>query len=128
MSDLDDDLEVQNMLAVSSTELEFKTLLWTDANKDWLEAQKAKKEQPNAKDKSLRQVKKKQKKQNQPFTGASSAAEAARNLIQSKPSLSKKINYKVLDNLFDSPVSNSSVPVGDGYSADSVTGFGRYSL
>lgn len=40
LSDLDDDLEVQNMLAVSSTELEFKTLLWTDANKDWLEAQK----------------------------------------------------------------------------------------
>lgn len=40
LSDLDDDLEVQNMLAVSSAEVEFKTLLWTDANKDWLEAQK----------------------------------------------------------------------------------------
>ena len=40
LSDLDDDNEVQNMLAVSSAEIEFKTLLWTDANKDWLEAQK----------------------------------------------------------------------------------------
>jgi hypothetical protein len=28
------------MLAVSSAEIEFKTILWTDANKDWLEAQK----------------------------------------------------------------------------------------
>jgi hypothetical protein len=40
LSDLDDDLEVQNMLAVSNDEVEFKTLLWTDANKDWIEAQK----------------------------------------------------------------------------------------
>jgi hypothetical protein len=50
-------------------------------------------------------------------------------LIESKPALSKKINYKVLDNLFDAPITATSVPVGDGgYSADSVTGFGRYSV
>ena len=42
LSDLDDDFEVQNMLAVSAEEIEFKTLLWTDSNKDWIEAQKGK--------------------------------------------------------------------------------------
>ena len=49
LSDLDDDLEVQNMLAVSTDEVEFKTMLWTDENKDWLAAQEAKKLQESDK-------------------------------------------------------------------------------
>ncbi len=49
LSDLDDDLEVQNMLAVSTDEVEFKTMLWTDENKDWLAAQEAKKLQASDK-------------------------------------------------------------------------------
>jgi hypothetical protein len=39
LSDLDDDLEVQNMLAVTEEEIEFKTMLWMNENHDWLQSQ-----------------------------------------------------------------------------------------
>ena len=39
LSDLDEDLEVQNMLAVTEEEIEFKTMLWMNENHDWLQSQ-----------------------------------------------------------------------------------------
>lgn len=106
LSDLDDDREVQNMLAVSTEEVEFKTLLWTSENQEWMDSQEAKRQQRSEKDllpKSASQSSKQRKRPKKPshraLPYATSAAEAARNLIDSKPALSRKINYTVLDNL-----------------------------
>ena len=43
LSDLDEDDEVQAILNVTPQEVEFKTLLWTQENQDWLAKQELKK-------------------------------------------------------------------------------------
>jgi transcription factor IIIB subunit 2 len=105
LSDLDDDIEVQNMLAVSTEEIEFKKMLWMDENKEWLQIQEAKQKQeecqlkPQMSKSNAKHTKKKLKRDPRWNSPAASAAEAAKNLINSKPTLSKKINYTILENL-----------------------------
>ena len=102
LSELDDDLEVQNMLAVTPEEVEFKTLMWIDENQEWLANQEAKrliKAEKHSQHKTKTRSIKKQKREQKSLPYANTPSEAAKNLVSSKKTLSKKINYKVLDNL-----------------------------
>ncbi|TPX51737.1 hypothetical protein SeLEV6574_g00125 [Synchytrium endobioticum] len=102
---LDDDVEIANVL-LSEPEIELKTKLWEEENRDWEEKQARKRilEQASGKDsdakKPRRNRKDKDASKSQP---AATAAEAARNLLATKKQLSKKINHEMLDKLFDIP-------------------------
>jgi transcription factor IIIB subunit 2 len=101
LSDLDDDPDVINCLAMSDDETEFKGQLWMAENREWVEKQEQIKQSGGTIKREIKKVKiqltKKPKKISQK---AGSAAEAARKMVEAKPSLSRKINYEVLEDLF----------------------------
>ncbi|KAJ3393077.1 transcription factor TFIIIB subunit brf1 [Chytriomyces hyalinus] len=127
LSFLDDDLEVNGCL-LTEEEVDIKKLFWEAENKDWERAKLAT-DAANAN----KPVSKKPRKKREPSSGGSgpagSAHEAGLNFIASKPSLSKKINYDMIDSLFNE---DPGAPDGAGYDSvrtgnyatGSVTGFG----
>ncbi|KAJ3249053.1 transcription factor TFIIIB subunit brf1 [Chytriomyces hyalinus] len=127
LSFLDDDLEVNGCL-LTEEEVDIKKLFWEAENKDWERAKLAT-DAANAN----KPVSKKPRKKREPSSGGSgpagSAHEAGLNFIASKPSLSKKINYDMIDSLFNEDPSATdgagynSVRTGN-YATGSVTGFG----
>ncbi|KAI8816210.1 cyclin-like protein [Fimicolochytrium jonesii] len=131
LSDLDDDPEIQNIVSVSTWEAELKEALWTEENKDWILKQKLK-----AMDeaKGLTSVPRKRRKTGstrQTLPHASNPAEATKNFLDTKPRTSKKINYDLLDNLFEvdeDDILRKQELVAKGelrHVEGSVTGFGR---
>ncbi|KAI8593886.1 cyclin-like protein [Geranomyces variabilis] len=127
LSELDDDPELQNILSVTEAEAELKEILWTEENKDWILKQQLKALDEKGKDNGSK--KKRQRKPKKQLPAANSPAEATRNLLDAKPRASKKINYEVIDNLFEIDVDDikrKQANLGElGYSESSVTGFGR---
>ncbi|KAJ3345026.1 transcription factor TFIIIB subunit brf1 [Entophlyctis luteolus] len=98
LSALDEDTEIQDCL-LTEAEIELKTMFWEAENNEW-ERLKA----ISAKSESAKVVKKRKKRKpnsSQPLPAASSALEAGMQLLASQPSLSKKINYDMMENLFN---------------------------
>ncbi|KAJ1341467.1 hypothetical protein BSLG_003121 [Batrachochytrium salamandrivorans] len=100
LSDLDDDEEVQAMIDVTPEEVEFKEAVWTEENKEWIVLQEAK-AALGTDAASIDKRKPKKRIRSAQVFGAPTPAEAAKNLLMSKPALSKKINYGVLESLFE---------------------------
>ncbi|KAI8927947.1 cyclin-like protein [Entophlyctis helioformis] len=98
LSELDSDEDIQAMIDVTEDEIQFKTAIWTEENKDWILRQEAKLAQEA--DSSVEKRKPRKRQKTHKKFEAPTAAEAAKNLIMSKPALSKKINYGVLETLF----------------------------
>ncbi|KAJ3039196.1 transcription factor TFIIIB subunit brf1 [Rhizophlyctis rosea] len=125
---LDDDPDVREAITTDPDEIKMRTDVWTLNNQDWEAKQltKAKLEKSGNKARKPRQ-----KKPPRNYSGAT-PAEATRNLVDSKPRMSKKINYEVMESLFEvdedklaaASRSKSSLKI----SADSVTGFGTVSV
>ncbi|KAJ3085738.1 transcription factor TFIIIB subunit brf1 [Quaeritorhiza haematococci] len=108
LSYLDDDLEIQGAL-LTPDEVEFKTVIWMGENSDWIIKQDAKAKANENKKPSNRSRGPRKKRDPISFPPAASAAEAARNLVNTKKVLSKKINYAVLDGLFEDLAAEISV-------------------
>eukprot|EP00842_Homolaphlyctis_polyrhiza_P000607 jgi/Hompol1/1547/HPOL_002737-RA len=104
LDDLDDDIEVQNMLDVGEDEVEFKKMIWEEENGDWEIKQAAKRAHELVHGVPDKRRNKKRQRANTSRFEASTAAEAARNLVMAKPTLSKKINYNVLETLFETNI------------------------
>ncbi|OAJ41686.1 hypothetical protein BDEG_25246 [Batrachochytrium dendrobatidis JEL423] len=100
LSDLDDDQEIQAMIDVTPEEVEFKEAIWTEENKEWILRQQAKAALGIGLAESEKRKPKKRPRVIRSYE-APTAAEAAKNLVMSKPTLSKKINYGVLETLFE---------------------------
>ncbi|KAI8912100.1 cyclin-like protein [Powellomyces hirtus] len=128
LSELDDDPEIQNIVSVTEAEAELKEILWTEENKDWILKQQLKALDEKGKD-SSKPKKPRTKKLKKQLPVANSPAEATRNLLETKPRASKKINYEVIDSLFEineDDIKRKQALIGEmGYSESSVTGFGR---
>ncbi|RIB03051.1 Brf1-like TBP-binding domain-containing protein [Gigaspora rosea] len=108
-SDFDDD-EIRNIV-LSEEEVKIKTQVWMDMNHEYLkevEAKRKKQEIDRANGIGVRRHKRPRKGKNDDQTAASTPAEAARRLFEER-NLSKKINFKVLDSLFDN-ITGSSMP------------------
>ncbi|KAJ3333518.1 transcription factor TFIIIB subunit brf1, partial [Kappamyces sp. JEL0680] len=105
LSDLDDDPEVMNSIAMDEEETDFKRELWMAENHDWVAKQQANAGQVKA-PKRIEQRKvsgavlmlQRHKRDTSEFK-AGTAIEATRKMIESKPAMSKKINYDVLNDL-----------------------------
>ncbi|KAI9704376.1 MAG: transcription factor TFIIIB subunit brf1 [Candelina mexicana] len=112
-AEFDDDPEVANCL-LSPEEVEVKERIWVHENRDWLRAKQAKilKEQAEGPKKPVRKRKRKARMGDMSgregeVSGASSPAEAV-NMMLERRGLSKKINYKVMEGLFDKSDSGSA--------------------
>ncbi|KAI9016770.1 cyclin-like protein [Hyaloraphidium curvatum] len=113
---LDDDEEIQGAL-LEQDEVEFKTIIWTNENKDWLEAQEEKRLQAEAdraagiEPKPPRQKRRKkanaagpdgqEEKAGAPVVAPTPAEATKAMLASASKKSSKKINYAVLENLFE---------------------------
>nr|KAJ3422673.1 transcription factor TFIIIB subunit brf1 [Polyrhizophydium stewartii] len=95
LSDLDDDDEIKAIIDVTPEEVEFKEAVWMEENRDWVLRQEAKRALERE---GIAEKRKPRKKSSKRFD-ASTPAEATKNMIKSKPALSKKINYDVIDTL-----------------------------
>ncbi|KAI9810911.1 MAG: transcription factor TFIIIB subunit brf1 [Pycnora praestabilis] len=136
-----DDPEVSNCL-LSSEEVEIKERIWVHENRDWLRAKQAKilKEQAEGPKKIVRRRKRRNRMGDMSGrtggeggeggeggtgvggSGASTPAEAAR-LMMERRGFSKKINYKMLEGLFDRGGGKiESMSSGDGSRAESPSG------
>ncbi|KAJ1956347.1 transcription factor TFIIIB subunit brf1 [Dispira parvispora] len=103
--DFDDDEIIHTIL--SATEIEEKTALWMVNNADYLKEQELKKALKDTQAMYVGQRKKRAKANTSRIEPSTTAAEAARKLLTQKR-LSKKINYAVLDNLFDAPANGQT--------------------
>ncbi|KAI8645914.1 hypothetical protein BD408DRAFT_429082 [Parasitella parasitica] len=100
--------EIEAMI-LTPEEVNLKTKVWYNANKDYLEEMAIRRMVENEKGvPSTRKHKHKKKKQ----LPASSPAEAAKQLLEKKK-LSKKINQAVFDDMFESPESIAKIKVRD---------------
>ncbi|KND02835.1 transcription factor TFIIIB subunit BRF1 [Spizellomyces punctatus DAOM BR117] len=127
LSDLDNDPEIVNILGVTQEEVELKEMIWMEENQDWILKQQLKEQTKTTTTKKQR--KPRHRKPKQALPPAQSPAEATKNLLNTKPRASKKINYDVIESLFDVDDDEIRKRVasvsGKGYSGMSVTGFGR---
>ncbi|OLY84195.1 Transcription factor IIIB 60 kDa subunit [Smittium mucronatum] len=99
-----DDPEIQNSL-LNQDEIEIKTRIWTENNKDYLELQQLKALLKEKSDDTPNKPKPKRRKYNKTeLKQGDTALESTKNMLVSKK-LSKKINYDVLDTLFEIDVS-----------------------
>ncbi|OMJ26344.1 Transcription factor IIIB 60 kDa subunit [Smittium culicis] len=97
-----DDSEIENCL-LTSEEVEEKTKIWTNNNKEYLELQELKKlfnEKTGNNDDTDKPKPKKKKSARVGHKQGETALESTKNMLASKK-LSKKINYDVLDTLFE---------------------------
>lgn len=100
LSDLDDDNEIEDITNVTKEEVELKEIIWTEENKSWILKQEQKEILAKNNTRQKKTYTKKVKKEKQIFPPARTPAEATRNLMSSRPRISKKINYDVIDTLF----------------------------
>ncbi|KAI9724340.1 MAG: hypothetical protein M1812_000408 [Candelaria pacifica] len=112
-TEFDKDPEVANCL-LSPEEVEIKERIWVHENRDWLRAKQAKilKEQAEGPKKPVRKRKRKARMGDMSgregeVSGASSPAEAV-NMMLERRGFSKKINYRVVEGLFDKSDSGSA--------------------
>ncbi|KAK9444762.1 Transcription factor TFIIB [Metarhizium brunneum] len=99
-----DDPEVQNCL-LSPDEARIKELIWVNQNKDWLRQHQEKlfrKKVEAERPKQTRRRRKRAKMGEGQTSPASSAAEAAINVVKDR-AWSKRINYDAIRNIFDIP-------------------------
>ncbi|KAJ3014929.1 UNVERIFIED_CONTAM: transcription factor TFIIIB subunit brf1 [Siphonaria sp. JEL0065] len=131
LSLLDQDIEIEDCL-LTEQEVEIKKMFWEAENKEW-EREKLAAEASGVKPAAKKQRKKREKVGggsggDSTTPAAASAHQAGMNLLASKPSLSKKINYDVIGNLFNEDPSEQSYDLEaarpGGYASGSVTGFG----
>ncbi|CAG8633009.1 14512_t:CDS:10 [Acaulospora morrowiae] len=125
-SDFDDD-EISNVI-LSEEEVKIKTQVWMDMNREYLkevEEKRKKQEMDRANGIGVRRHKRPRKGKSDEHAVASTPAEAARRLFEER-NLSKKINFKVLDSLFDNiPDSIPNTPTSwRDYDPTSVSGSG----
>ncbi|CAG8439942.1 11419_t:CDS:2 [Acaulospora colombiana] len=126
-SDFDDD-EISNVI-LSEEEVKIKTQVWMDMNREYLkevEEKRKKQEIDRANGIGVRRVCNRARKgRSDEHSVASTPAEAARRLFEER-NLSKKINFKVLDSLFDNiPDSIPNTPTSwRDYDPTSVSGSG----
>ncbi|EXX55240.1 Brf1p [Rhizophagus irregularis DAOM 197198w] len=101
-SDLDEDDEVKNAI-LTEDEVKLKTQVWMELNGDYLREMEEKRKQQEIDRQNgigVRRHKRPRKGRNADQMVASTPAEAARKLFEER-NLSKKINFKVLDNLLE---------------------------
>ncbi|RIA98979.1 hypothetical protein C1645_685214 [Glomus cerebriforme] len=99
-SDLDEDEEVKNAI-LSEDEVKLKTQVWMELNGDYLkEMEEKRKQQEIDRQNGIGVRRRPRKGRNADQMVASTPAEAARKLFEER-NLSKKINFKVLDNLLE---------------------------
>ncbi|KAJ3299940.1 transcription factor TFIIIB subunit brf1 [Borealophlyctis nickersoniae] len=133
LSDLDDDIEIVNMINVTPEEVELKNAIWMEENKDWVARQRMKEIlRANGEGPKPRTKKPRNKGPQNQLPVAETPAEAARNFIETRPVLSKKLNTEffetMLEDIDEAKVQEALAKQRSlGYSADSVTGFGRVS-
>jgi len=99
---LDNDEEIKDVI-LNEEEVEFKTRVWTNENKDWIEAQEAKRRQAimDLENGVVRKPRTKKRNTNKdPAPTAQTPAEAAKKLL-TQTKISKKINYAAIDHLFE---------------------------
>ncbi|KAL0095148.1 hypothetical protein J3Q64DRAFT_1632279 [Phycomyces blakesleeanus] len=110
LSDVDDE-EIEAMI-LTNDEVNAKTIVWYNANKEYLEemAAKARKQEMDRKN-GIFTKKGKSGKRKRP-TQANTPAEAAKQLVIQKK-LSKKINQAVFDDMFESPESIAKIKAQD---------------
>ncbi|KAJ3401184.1 transcription factor TFIIIB subunit brf1, partial [Chytridiales sp. JEL 0842] len=123
LSALDADTEVNGAL-LSEIEVKIKTKYWTEENADWILKEAAKKAAEKNGDKDRAPKKPRKKKEPTAVPTSSTAYEAGVNLISTKKTLSRKINYDLMQNLFqdDSSAGRTAYATGE-YASGSVTGF-----
>ncbi|CAI2161813.1 15519_t:CDS:10 [Funneliformis geosporum] len=101
-SDLDEDEEVRNAI-LTEDEVILKTQVWMELNGEFLMEMEEKRKQQEIDRQNgigVRRHKRPRKSRNNDPTVSSTPAEAARKLFEER-NLSKKINFKVLDNLLE---------------------------
>ncbi|PKC10862.1 BRF1-domain-containing protein [Rhizophagus irregularis] len=99
-SDLDEDDEVKNAI-LTEDEVKLKTQVWMELNGDYLrEMEEKRKQQEIDRQNGIGVRRRPRKGRNADQMVASTPAEAARKLFEER-NLSKKINFKVLDNLLE---------------------------
>ncbi|CAG8663191.1 16692_t:CDS:2, partial [Funneliformis caledonium] len=101
-SDLDEDEEVRNAI-LTEDEVILKTRVWMELNGEFLMEMEEKRKQQEIDRQNgigVRRHKRPRKSRNNDLTVSSTPAEAARRLFEER-NLSKKINFKVLDNLLE---------------------------
>ncbi|KAI9020964.1 hypothetical protein CLU79DRAFT_719710 [Phycomyces nitens] len=110
LSDVDDE-EIEAMI-LTSEEVTTKTIVWYNANKEYLEemAAKARKQEMDRKNGIFTKRGKTGKRKRAPQ--ANTPAEAAKQLVMQKK-LSKKINQAVFDDMFESPESIAKIKAQD---------------
>ncbi|KAI8804105.1 cyclin-like protein [Cladochytrium replicatum] len=136
---LDDDADIRNVL-LEEHEIQNKTEFWMEENKDWLEKQEQKRKRQEMEGDRPKRANIKRKKGPYLAQNHASAAEAATNMLTTKKTLSKKINYNVLTSALDFDEDSKSAIIGMGVAFSkgkgmsgspapfSVTGFGTVSV
>ncbi|ORX95439.1 BRF1-domain-containing protein [Basidiobolus meristosporus CBS 931.73] len=100
-SDIDDD-EIRNVI-LDDEEVKVKTEVWTENNKEYLEQLEAKRKREELNQQlgiNTKTHRKRRKKSTKPTTPAQTVVEAAKQMLNTKK-VSKKINYAVLESLFE---------------------------
>ncbi|KAK9719514.1 transcription factor TFIIIB subunit brf1, variant 2 [Basidiobolus ranarum] len=100
-SDIDDD-EIRNVI-LDDEEVKVKTEVWTENNKEYLEQLEAKRKREELNQQlgiNTKTHRKRRKKSNKPTAPAETVVEAAKQMLNTKK-VSKKINYAVLESLFE---------------------------
>ncbi|KAJ3177524.1 dolichol-P-mannose synthesis [Irineochytrium annulatum] len=122
--ELDDDPEVSG-ITLSPEEVELKTLYWTSENADWLVKEANKKRALESGEITQKPKKPRKRKEHAQTPVSASPYQAGVNLVKKDKTLSRKINYSIVENLLatdpDSPVAS---PPSTGPVPGSVTGFG----
>ncbi|KAI9338236.1 cyclin-like protein [Obelidium mucronatum] len=125
LSLLDQDSEVEDCL-LTEQEIEIKKMFWEAENKEWEREKLAAGTRPVTKKAKKRRIA--GNSSNNAIIPADSVQQAGMNVLASKPSLSKKINYDVIGHLFNDDPSEQLFdmePARPGnYASNSVTGFG----
>merc|ERR1719272_2014912 len=105
LSDMDDD-DLDGMI-LNDTEVEQKTAIWMEMNKDYLKDQAQKASDGGSDAKTQRPSRSRGKKgSSKQGETAGSAAEATKNMLEQRK-LSKKINYDALESHFSAGTSSS---------------------
>ncbi|CAO3594341.1 unnamed protein product [Absidia cylindrospora] len=100
LSDVDDE-EIEAML-LSPMEVELKTVIWYNANKEYLEEMEAKARKIEMDKKNGVYTKRNKGQKRKRLPAASTPAEAAKQLLNTRK-ISRKINQAVFDDMFESP-------------------------
>ncbi|KAI8343021.1 hypothetical protein BC941DRAFT_492198 [Chlamydoabsidia padenii] len=110
LSDVDDD-EIEAMI-LTPVEVELKTLIWYNANKEYLEEMEAKARKIEMDKKNGVYTKRSKGTKRKKLPTASTPAEAAKRLLNTRK-ISRKINQAVFDDMFESPEALAKIKAMD---------------